>query len=346
MYSSISGPILLIRLENKKGHTIVLMGDQHNPLSEQVECPISSNSIRVDEYLKKQFRTNKKIGFYLEMSKGQLPAYNNPYQKTRSHAYIHKLRTLVADNINYNKSKKVIPSKTFPNVMFHYFDIRLDIPEFDFFLATPIISVHNIKYELSLLSKMSKEFLFYLQKSKDFQKITKIEHKSLKTSITDLQKEIISEYTKKINMKKALMKSDVLIKKFNKQKFVVQDRYLDKIQEKFKRMYHFKYLDMITLIVMMNDLYLFRRLLDKNYDTKIDYIFSGCWHTINITLFLLKYTDYKITFCSGNKTFIEKHFKDYSPKWMLKNIEIATSNTLGYTEHEPSNQCVNLAPDN
>lgn len=339
----VSGPTCVFRLENKNKHPIYLFGDYHNTITDQNECPISVNSIRIDQLLKLWFKSKKKIGFFLETTKDNVYYYNNIYNKYKTQPYLHSLRTLLSDNLQFN-SNKIINSKNFPNVMFHYFDIRLDLPEYEYFLSDQYITIHNTTDNLKLLEYNFHNFITIFNKSKDFQKLLKKKYNnnSLKKNIFTLKKQIFTECDN-FHLNKSINKSEKYYKKYNDSKFVYNNNKLEKIINKSKNLYYTKFGDAIVYILMLNDLYLLRRLLDKKYNSDIDIVYSGSWHTLNIVFFLLKYTDYKITHCSGNTQFILDNYQNYSPKWFANNIEIISNNTLEYTDFDFINQCVDLS---
>jgi hypothetical protein len=94
---------------------------------------------------------------------------------------------------------------------------------------------------------------------------------------------------------------------------------------------------------MINDLYLLRRLLDKNYKTDIDYVYMGCTHTVNVAMFLLKHTDYKITHTTCNLDYLYKNIKNYNAHWFSKNSDLVLSNCFGKAiGYDSINQCVNI----
>jgi hypothetical protein len=344
----LSGPVNILRLENKQGHVIYLFGDIHNDISSQYECPISSDSIRIDQLFKNIFTKNKskKIGFYLETTKNFISIYDNYYDKTSTKPYIHLLRSLISDNLIFDiKTKKVIPSKNFPNVMFHYFDIRLDDHTFDYFMGTPDLNINNIIYNLEDLKLNYDKFINSIKTINPYFKkvLTKAYNKSnIKSIIHSLYKDIISVNT---SMDKIKKKAKKFIKEFNEKKFSYKDYSLRKIVSKTIDLYTVKKLYFENMILMINDLYLLRRILDKNYNTDIDYIYAGSTHTINIAMFLLKYTDYKITHSSCNIDYLKKNVQNYNAKWFSSHESIILSNCFGFSinfEYPSPNQCLDI----
>lgn len=342
----VSGPVLVFRLENKKGHPIYIFGETHMPLTNQQECHISFDSIRIDQLFKKSFQQNKKIGFFLEIEP-DISWYDDQYFKTRTLQYIDTLRTLLSDNLSFDsKTNKIISSKTFPNVMFHYFDIRILLSEALLFINRPEINIHNITEYLIKLKNNSIKILHDYKNNRNFKKIInkKYNNNKLKKDILLLQKDILSEcflFIKHIDIK--IEKSKKYYQKYTEKKFIKNDNYFKKLEFKSSLLFSNSQNNILFYLIMYNDLYLLRRLLDKNYNTDVDYIYCGNLHAINITLFLLKYTDYKITHCTGNKKFIEENFQHYSTKWFVDNNDVIDNNTLGYTSFDGFNQCVDMS---
>ena len=56
----IAGPSVCFKLINKDHHELILFGEIHNDLKNQHECHISSENLRIDQYLIKEFKKNKK----------------------------------------------------------------------------------------------------------------------------------------------------------------------------------------------------------------------------------------------------------------------------------------------
>lgn len=341
----IAGPSVCFKLVNKKNHEIILFGEYHNDLKNQNECHISSENLRIDQFLKKEFSKNKKCGFYLEITRNMIEKYNKREYKTDTKPYMHLLRALFADNSKFDKkTKKIIQSENFPNVMFHYTDIRLDITDYHHFIYYNNFYITEIKFELLELKDKFVSFINSFKKSKCFNKIKsgytdKNLHSIINNLLTEIEKYIdtfIILFNKKIH------KCAKLEAYYKEHKLQVSSHKLEKLYSRMMRIYT-KINNKITIITLLiNDLYLLKRLLDKKYNTEVDYIYNGCWHTVNIVLFLLKYTDYKLIYCSGNKDYILDNYQKYEPLWIIKNIDTITNSILGYTEYDGMQQCVKI----
>jgi hypothetical protein len=343
----VSGPIAAFRLVNKEGHIIYLFGDIHNSLENQKECQISLDSIRIDQLLKRKFKNNpeKKFGFFLETDKNFIQQYNDEYFKEKSLSYMVLLQSFFSDNYSLDDSGKIQKSKHFPNVMFHYVDIRMNVPNKFYY--------YSINLYLTDMLKSTKEtqiifenYLNEFQKTKDYEKIhsDKYNDKKLKKNILTVEKEILQEILALLTaFDKGIQKCYTYEKKYDKKKYLFSDAVLYKIYLKIERIYIDLHKKTGYTIAMLNDLFLLRRLLDKKFNSSIDYVYTGFFHTLNILCFLLKYTDYSITHSTGDTKFILNNSNNYDAKWYLNNYEILATNILGYnTSFEQTQQCINL----
>lgn len=341
----ISGPSLYIKLVNKDKHELILFGEHHSDLKDQHECHVSSENLRIDQFLKKEFSKNKKCGFYLEITHNMIQKYNSNEYKTNTKSYMHLLRSLFADNAQFDKkTNKIVKSKIFPNVMFHYTDIRLDITDYHHFIYYNNFYITEIKYELLLLKEKFISFINSFKKSKCFNKIkNKYTNDKLKIIINNQLNEIHNCIDKFIIlMNKKIQKCTKLETYYHEHKLNMSSYKLEKLYTRMMRIYA-KINNKITIITLLiNDLYLLKRILDKKYDTQVDYIYNGCWHTINLVFFLLNYTDYKLISCSGNKDYILNNYTKYNPNWLINHFDSITNNILGYTEYDGMEQCIKI----
>jgi len=139
MGKHISGPINAIRLEgtiNNKAKVLYAFMDFHEDIQNQTECDdVRSNDIKT--YLVQNFdkitNNNKTYDFFLEIYPTEL-LHLSAYKGT----YLQDTITMFgkAINIENNQVKK---SKTFPNIRFHYLDIRTYLFNFSIFDTNHII---------------------------------------------------------------------------------------------------------------------------------------------------------------------------------------------------------------
>jgi hypothetical protein len=340
----VSGPDAVFRLENKNGNVIYLFGEIHNSLQYQNECEISQNSLRIDQLLKKVFKKNKntKIGFFLETH----PSFNN-YAKHNLYQYIDSLRSLFKDNVNFDKNNKIQKSVIFPNVMFNFFDIRSE-GCFNYYYDLLNIQINLSNYN-NILFKIYSQTNCVLENETlySLQKITKKKYKN-----ADIKKAIFQIYEQSKNRYKNIQNESIKLneerekklKTFHKEKFFLSS---EKRTQLINNLFYpvDNLLQEITYLgAILCDLYLLRRLLDKNYDTKINYVYSGVFHTINIVLFLLKFTDYKITHSTSVTDHLEKEYKKYNVEWLLNNSDLLSINVIGVDlKYEETPQCVDIS---
>ena len=122
MTTRVNGPINAMRLE-KNGKVIYLFMDFHWDLYKQSQCEIL-RSIDFKDFLINNFDSikDKKIDFFFEKNPIIYKEGFNPAKER----YITEISKLFEKSINYDKEKgKMLPSKEFPNVRFHYADFRL-----------------------------------------------------------------------------------------------------------------------------------------------------------------------------------------------------------------------------
>lgn len=340
----VSGPDAVFRLKNKEGKVIYLFGESHNPLNLQNECPISEDSLRIDQLLKKCFKKNKntKLAFYLETSPSFIPFYGH---KGALRQYIESLRSLFSDNVSFNEKNKIQKSIKFPNVMFHFFDIRdEDCLKNGYDLGSKSANLSNYQYLLSTTIF----FTSCVLNDKKLYYMSKIKTKPYRNS--KIKESIMKIYNQNVNMMKdvrteAIKLSSIskkIVDNFHENKLKMSsDKRYEELNKIFSPIENFG-LKTLNAGAIFCDLFLMRRLLDKNYETKINYIYSGLFHTVNILLFLLNYSDFELTHSTSVSPYIEKHFKKYSVEWLSDNFDEIMVHITGLSEFEERTQCVDL----
>lgn len=149
--TQISGPINLVRLEgtvNNKQKVLYLFMDLHIDSDIQTECT-NIRSIHIKNYLTNAFdhirNTNTKIDFFLETFPDQVG-----FTTRRTDIYLNQIRNLFEQSFNFDFKKNIaLKSKEFPNVRFHYMDIR---PYFTFKLGDPFGLVNEISQKVYSLA--------------------------------------------------------------------------------------------------------------------------------------------------------------------------------------------------
>lgn len=332
----VAGPMFGLKFKNKQGKIILLFGDYHKNLHLQHECPISSDYTTIDIFFKTlwQRKKDKKFGFFLEVHPNRRIECN----VTSTAKYIDKLRQLFFDNFKLNKNK-VVKSKKFPNVMFHHFDTRTynKYPAFD-------------KTDIGTLIPFVKEMVERLKYSEEIrgETINKIKKDANKTKhgklIYTLVKYLKVSYKDALTICHDLEKTYAIkFKEFDIRKFtdvyIVRRNFVSMLQA-----YSYKLCYLVAnLDCLLTDYYLLKRLLTKDYDTDIDIVYAGAWHSVHIALFLLRFTDFEIVTSTGNHKYLESIRHEYSIKKMALTMSDIIPNFLGYDPiFESANQCVDL----
>lgn len=307
----INGPINYVKLKgtvdgNEK--IIHLFFDKHFDLNEQTKCE-SFNSVDMTYYLYKLIKQSKEqLDFFMEIRMEQLEETNISNKRD---TYIKETIQLFKSEFINNTNIK--HSKTNTNVRLHYFDIRDHLDMFD---LTKIVTHKIFKYtELftknNFDTKSKDKILFYVEQIKN--KInslidnTKEIQNNKNTSydkINNIQKyylnKIINEYSNdalNININLFLKTHNTIIlhsinettmniKYMVENKVLMDNEILDKnINELGEYIFQ--------LFTLYTDIYLLRRIIDKNY-VKKSVIYSGGAHSINFIFFLVKYYNFKI----------------------------------------------------
>lgn len=324
----INGPYNLVRLEGKIGaikKTFYLFMDKHMPPHLQSECPVlRSTHIRnylIDEFDKLK-KTNKKVDFFLE----EFPDVSGDLLKI-SGIYLDQMRNMFERIFKFDfKKNKVTHSSEFPNVRFHYMDIR---PYFTFKVANPF----GIYYEIGDFiyglpkGKMKSEDVNTIKNGLDiFHSQLKIIYDVLFSKPQEVIKTpIIRKFKNVINYDKD-EGTNAIKYLVNKMRFLyknknVQDelnniietdmhglfdqfsKIVDHLYEKLNssptseqileiyQQYENIVLNIFCLII---DIYFLRRSLDKDYISTI-IAYTGGLHTSNYLKYLIGKFDFKIT---------------------------------------------------
>jgi len=300
---NINGPKNIIRLTNGE-KVIYVIGDTHD---RDTSCNVINN-VDIDDLLVEVFKEEKDTRYDLFIEYDLDNMKRESFQDiNKNHSYILNILKLGDDNFIF-ENNKIYKSEEFPNVRFHYFDIRRSIPGiWSIFDKTDILeymiyNIYNIKsYEytsdvlLELISELN-NFINYLDSEKN-RAIEKIKNKYKNSKI---QMKIIHIYNKymKTYIYNTLKLADEIIKYIKKN--------YDKIYNYMtvENKYEIDKLIVINLekisvflgqsLVHLTDIYLLRRLLDKDY-VKNGIIYCGAAHMLDITYFLVKYFGFKIT---------------------------------------------------
>ena len=294
---------------------IYIFFDKHYELEDQTRCK-SFDSVDISYYLYKLIKESKeKIDFFMEIQTTQI----NKNITNKKDIYIEEVMNLFkSEFIDKNNEENIKVSKINSNVRLHYFDIR---DHLDIYYLSRIIFLKIKKYanllrncKINNNENNKKEYiekiLFYVEKINANIKLLNynlnqvINNNIIYDKINDKQKyylnKILNQYDNKLlakniylflnNHSNAFIKSiddviqnikdtisnDILLN------FNILDKSIDKLSEYILQLYSF-----------FTDIYLLRRILDKNYVNKC-IIYSGCSHSVNIIFFLIKYCNFTI----------------------------------------------------
>lgn len=357
----ISGPISIVKLKGKLNNiekNILLFGDNHSFPNFQTECN-DPGSVTIKQYINDIFtKTEVKIDFFLELEK--LP---NEWRRKESYTgnYIEQLGIFFMNN-----------KDNYKNVRFHYSDIRNDdnLAQFVYgyskqienFLRNTFFFIDEIIYILDYIEKakeyinivisglkktssqfkkiMEKEYpdsyqyhfmkdiykIFYKNKNKNVENnirgITKILLKNLINDINSFKKECISIKNKLESNLNYSLKEEI------------------KISNNFKLIYYNLSNKLQIFFTTINDLYILRRALDKDYIKNI-VIYTGHRHTVNLLNILINNFNFEMVnsyVSNNNKLYIDKNYiKNINEYYFKKNFDTE------YKKNELINQCVDIS---
>ena len=311
MKENINGPVNYVRLEgeiNSIKKVFYIFMDKHFDLEKQTRCN-NFDSKDISNYLYRKIKKTKTpIDFFMEIRNEQII---QPISNRRG-VYIEDAINLFKSEFS-SQNDKVSSAKSNKRVRLHYLDIR------DFFNLGIIVQkikkeIDNILLEIktdykpNLLKVLDKKLVFvenYIRtiiNEIDVSFQNKIDNKNKmnyylnkiinKYNNTELQQnlnhylktsrdeyyEIFSKLLKEINNKVRQLKTN------NEQNLFEVKVLFDKI-----------FFNIVNLNSKISDIYLLRRILDKNYVTK-GIIYSGFSHSINYIDFLVKKYNFKITY--------------------------------------------------
>ncbi|ARF11489.1 hypothetical protein Klosneuvirus_1_346 [Klosneuvirus KNV1] len=406
----VNGPMNTVRLEGSIGSvkkTIYLFMDFHIPVEMQTECDdIRSNDIDkflVDTFDKtEEMKKNIMYDMFVE-SNPLFPVLFPGESSTRGRYLFGKTENLLTKSINI-ESGKVLQSKEFNNVRFHYTDIRdyttdkfrhfmFEIERIINFIShinlfiyddllliidglkiiqSQIITLYQLIYESKNSTKSQTKIIY----TKDQEVLAKYSEEDFNTIKKNLIYKIIRTY-KHADVHQIINKiiSNELhdtfqncIKQINQ--MVISVNNLVPITEQFKNkpfnttltkqkdgtyFYGIRdqdmhdYISTLTNIpnnlhnlipggvgLYLMDLYLLRRILDKDYVSNA-VVYTGAHHSLNYIRILVKYFDFKIT----NYSYLKNNDLKKAEKIIInsKNMD-----ELGELFYPPElKQCSNLS---
>lgn len=329
MFKFINGPTNYAILKGKINRiekNILFFMDTHNKINNQTKCE-SFDSQDISYYLYDKIKfASKPIDFFMEI---RLSEIDEPITNKRD-IYIKEVTNLfksefVIEKIENNEIVRY--SKSNPNVRLLYLDIRDKLGLFEtsyiakYDLAKAYKELSNTKFDdEDKLDIHKKEIINYLNQIMDKIKELKINKDYvIKNNLEKYDK--ISQKQKYYLNKIINAYSDGVLKqninefinnnwnKFEKDfnhacsdiKFCIEnwnlidsDYYYKTYCENMDMLVNFIYEITIDFYSLFTDIFLLRRILDKNYiDNCICY--SGNQHSLNYIIFLVKYYNFEIT---------------------------------------------------
>lgn len=349
----INGPVNYIKLNGTIGNIekeIHIFVDKHLKLEDQTRC-VSFNSVDVSYYLYKLIKESKEpIDLFMEIQISQIDGIISDKKDIYIKEVINLFKSEFVDRKTNDENIKY--SKTNSKVRLHYFDIR---DHLDIFYLTKIINQKITKY-INLLNNDKKNKDMYVNKILSYldsiSKKIKLLNSNFKEvafnknyiydKINDKQKyylnKIINEYSNnnlfnKVNLYLNIHSSAIILginQVINNIKYILTHDILMNAQalnnnnEKLGE-------HVFQLYSLYTDLYLLRRILDKNYVSKC-VIYSGGAHSMDIIFFLIKYCNFQISKVHKskeknlntlkNKIMAETYYFDIFDLFMLKKIHI------------------------
>lgn len=310
---NINGPVNIIRLEgfiNDSGKkikkVIYLFGDVHLPIGlDQNHC-VQDDRIDIDVFFSKIFSNNPDITYDLFIESPKENLIRECDLKTKN--YILNMRDFVNKNFNLDDRNNVITSEKYPNVRFHYFDLRNSFTKMFKVLDKLTKYIHSSldwRYDLRrnvdiLLNDLTNlririEEIVSILDSNNIKEINKI-RQSKRYNHEEIYEKIIKKYNE---IDKKLKSIDVqnlkfdIVKKFNKHIKSDKINNYDYVFDIFQLIYKLSK-DIEDETSKLIDLYLVRRFLDKNY-VKIGLVYAGYAHFSHILHILVKDFNFNIT---------------------------------------------------
>jgi hypothetical protein len=319
----VNGPINTVRLEGtidgiKK--VLYLFSDVHVSVENQTKCP-ELRSIDFKKYLADTFDsiTDKPVDFFFEIHPTSLvesKKYINPYKEK----YIWDVTELFKSSFEFDpKVNKISKSTEFPNVRFHYIDVRAYIlREANKLLQTTqnyisqmrITNQFNIPLLKDALSKYTDDHFLKVSKQVLDKIMSTYKHDSVKKRLMsnlidkDLNKLFGRYFKQAIDLIKYLESvSDKLNIEYNQLyyqedtdtynyglSFTERISIITEIETKHSRLSD----SFSKIFLTFMDIYFLRRFLDKDYVTN-GVVYTGGMHTANYMHQLVKNFDFKIT---------------------------------------------------
>jgi hypothetical protein len=308
----INGPIQIVRLEGKINDikkVIYIFGDVHTDPQYQVEC-IDTKSLDIHQFLAMAFeQIDHKIDLFVEIGDRDSTYYNT----IRKEMYLIQMRKFLAKNFIVPINERVMTSDNYENVRFHYFDIRKtnfpgltqDLGGFRFQLMVNHYDVYDLR---QLITDAIQESIVLLNDLTSNQKmIEKLKHrygndepKKVLSNLTDNYIKMLEEFP--INMTKLLNDLNKVAEKIDSYDKKETNEYVKDITLKIVNILQKYNSDFWELCIRLSDIYLLRRILDKDY-INTSLVYCGQAHLEDMCYILVEKFDFKITHvCHKNES--------------------------------------------
>ena len=349
----INGPNNVARLTDGK-KILYIFGDVHFDERYQNECELNDDydSIDIDKLLFKFMKNekNREFDLFIECdNKNFIPEKNNISRQK----YIYQINKLVKSNIDI-KNNKIIINKKYSNFRFHYFDIRSNLYLDDklwnyihkynsyyypYSILTCKIIIEDSNNIINLLNKYYDYLINDYKNNKELDKLLNIyENNNIKKIINKL----FNNYVLK-NIKFTIDNYKKLINFITKSIDDLQNKFIDELK-KIKILSYIeleleKNIDyLVSINVILTDLYFLRIFLDKKY-IKNTIVYCGSDHMFDYIYFLTKYFNFKMT----NIYYKDKSYKlDKIDTTNISYFKEYKKYLINYNKNLEFNQCVDL----
>lgn len=350
----INGPINAIRLE-KDDKVIYLLSDFHIDVKYQTECEYSKkyDSLNIDQFLVNFMKSIKdQYDLIVEIGLDEL----NYTKADFIDKYFIDIKKLFGKNINFSDNK-IVKSKKYPDIRFHYFDFRNmfdahNVFYNDFNLLPPFyLLLDYIDSVINFLNNTKENIIKFnenINKNNPNKFINKLYNKNPNNKINEIIEELFKKdfFNKSKNQIEELLEYlyesyDIITNKYISSEMKLEitskvDKELSIIIESLLQYFH------------LPDVYIIKRIIDKSYMKK-SIIYSGHNHQTLILYLLVKYFNFNITHVYYMDNTL-KNPQDLQNKILSNKININELPELlvNYNEYNEPIQCINLFnfPDN
>lgn len=352
MVKYINGPVNYAKLKGKINginKIIYIFFDKHYNVDEQTKCE-SFDSIDISYYLYRKIKkTTEPLDFFMEIRNSEFKNRPSIYKDN----YISEVSKLFKTEFII-ENNKVLTARSNSNVRLHYLDIR---DFFDIFYVLKILEKIKEKTKLFIKGQIVDRTIIKSDINKieeHIDKVLKLKEKIKSNGVIDTNKKISEYYLNKIinkynniQLRNSLVFFmdqefiiyykrfyDVIAKIKNKLIELIMDKSIE-ISNELEKLYNILNDVIVDIYSLFTDIYLLRRILEKDYIKNI-MTYSGRQHSINYIYFLVKYCDFEIV---KAEYYYEKSMADLNKK--IKNANIMSDvYNLFIVPGEKTIQCI------